>query len=301
MAITQEKMDALARNIFLPVILVLDAWVFQYLLTVYYAKRREMRVRMLLVASFLVFATQLYFHEDLNLLMAMNDISETSLQLTFIIQITIIGRAVSVKVRVRSIVWFTYAAEGFIFLGWLSVLSCILEAAGTLSGDAFHVFGNVLESASLVFVLVFRFYYLSLSGGFRKVCAERKMEFMIYVMLVFHEFPFAMIQIRTGVSWEFPQAIGNRVLIITCILLNIRHKARAESRNSYVAKSKRDSNTRSVGPPRGMESFLKKLTGKESVGRAPPTFPEVAKVAVTSAQFSNKVVADNDERSIGEQ
>ncbi|EGZ14659.1 hypothetical protein PHYSODRAFT_333009 [Phytophthora sojae] len=151
MAITQEGMDSAARAIFLPIILVLDAWVFQYLLSVYYAKTREIRVCMLLLASFLCFATQLYFHEDLNMLLAMNDISETSLQLTFIIQITIIGRAVTVKVKLRSILWFTYVAEGFILVGWLNVLVCILDAAGMISGEAFHIFGNVLESVSLVF------------------------------------------------------------------------------------------------------------------------------------------------------
>ncbi|KAG2964200.1 hypothetical protein PC118_g20473 [Phytophthora cactorum] len=233
-------------------------------------------------------ASRLYFHEDLNMLMAMNDISETSLQLTFIIQITMIGRAVSVKVKVRSIVWFTNVAEGFIILGWLNVFACILDAAGMITGEGFRVFGNVLESVALVFVLVFRFFYLSLSLGFRTVYAERKLEFLIYVLLVIHEFPFAMIKNGTGVSWEFPQAICHRVLMVSCIVLNIRHKARNNSRSNNTVKS---SANRSAAISRGRGSFLKTLTTKLNTGTAHSTFPDIAKVAVTTA----RVEASTDE------
>lgn len=240
MAITQDAMDSASKALFLPIILVLDAWVFQYLLAIYYAKRQEVRVCMLLLASFLCFATQLYFHEDMDMLLAMNDISETSLQLTFVIQITIIGRAVSVKVKLRSIVWFSYAAEVLILVGWIDVIGTILDAVGMMPSETFHVFGNILESLSLVFVLVFRFYYLSLSQSFRVVLAERKAEFLVYVLLVFHEFPFAIITEHTGVSWEFPQAIGNRVLVVTCILLNLQQKARGRSNNSNITSASRN-------------------------------------------------------------
>ncbi|KAL3659923.1 hypothetical protein V7S43_015224 [Phytophthora oleae] len=290
MTLTQEKMDTLSRTSFLPVILVMDAWVCQYLLSVYFNRRREVRVRTLMVASFLVFATQLYFPDDINLLMALNDISETSLQLTFIIQITLIGRAVSVKVKVRSIVWFTYVAEGFIIANWLNVIACILEVAGMITGEAFRIFGNVLETVSLVFVLVFRFFYLSMSLGFRFLVAERKAEFVVYVLLVFHEFPFAMIEDETGVSWEFPQAICNRVLMISCIILNIRNKVRQGNRSSMM-KSKRESANQPEATTRAKGTFLMTLPSKTSTGRAYqyPTFPEAAKVAVTSARFSQRV------------
>ncbi|KAE8903164.1 hypothetical protein PF005_g17242 [Phytophthora fragariae] len=231
------------------------------------------------------------------MLLAMNDISETSLQLTFIIQITIIGRAVSIKIKLRSIVVFTYVAEGFILVGWLNVLVCILDAAGMISGEAFHVFGNVLESVSLVFVLVFRFFYLSLSSGLRNVLAKRKMELLMYMLLVVHELPFAILEQRTGVSWEFPQGILNRLLVVTCILLNLQHKARENSRSSVTVKSKRDS---SVAASRGRVSAgFKPFTRKLSSRREAPTFPDITKVAV-SGGISYRVVVSTTEQSIRE-
>ncbi|KAK1940945.1 hypothetical protein P3T76_007651 [Phytophthora citrophthora] len=289
MTLTQEKMDTLSRTSFLPVILVMNAWVFQYLLSVYFNRRREFRVCTLIIASFLVFATQLYLPDDMNLLIALNDISETSLQLTFIIQITLIGRAVSVKVKVRSIVWFTYVAEGFIIVGWINVVLCILDVADLLRGEAFHIFGNILESVSLVFVLVFRFFYLSMSMGFRVLVAKRKTEFLVFVLLVFHEFPFAMIEHETGISWEFPQAICHRVLMISCIVLNIRNKTRQGNRSSAVMKSKRESaNQPPESTTRAKATFITTLGSKASTGRAYMSFSDAAKVAVTSARISQR-------------
>ncbi|KAG1706290.1 hypothetical protein DVH05_001438 [Phytophthora capsici] len=299
MTLTQEKMDTLSRTSCLPVILVMDAWVFQYLLSVYFNRRREVRVCTLIIASFLVFATQLYLPDDMNLLVALNDISETSLQLTFIIQITLIGRAVSVKVKVRSIVWFTYVAEGFIIANWLNVVLCILDVAGLLRGEAFRIFGNILESVSLVFVLVFRFFYLSMSMGFRALVAERKAEFLVFVLLVFHEFPFAMIEDETGISWEFPQAICHRVLMISCIVLNISNKTRKGNRSSAVTKSKRESaNQQSETRPKA--TFFMPLGSKTSTGRAYKAFPDVAKVAVATTKFSQRVVEESNELSLHE-
>ncbi|KAE9280975.1 hypothetical protein PF008_g28006 [Phytophthora fragariae] len=168
MTVTQEGVEDLSRAIFLPIVLVLDAWVFQYLVSVYWSRRREIRVKMLLVASFLAFVTHIYSHETYETMREFNDISETCLQLTFIIQITIIGRDVAKKVKLRSIVWFTYVAEALILVSWLDVFGSILEIAGLATGGRSHDVENLLESLSLTFVLVFRFFYLSLSGGFQQ-------------------------------------------------------------------------------------------------------------------------------------
>ncbi|KAG7395379.1 hypothetical protein PHYBOEH_003889 [Phytophthora boehmeriae] len=273
-------MDSLSRALFIPIILVLDAWVFQYLVTVYYPRRREMRVCMLLVASFLCFSTQLYFHEDRDMMMAMNDISETSIQLTFIIQITIIGRAVSVKVKLRSIVWFTYVAEVLIVLGWISTIGSILEATGLHTRDEFHAAQNVLETISLVFVLIFRFFYLSLSTGLIRLLMRRKFELLLYMLLVIHEFPFMFLEELTGVSWEFAQGVAHRLLVVSCIILNVHHKARTTS-NNYTVRSKKEGSTTPVEAPR---PFLKVLTAKKNLARP---LPLVAKIAVASTHLTD--------------
>ncbi|KAE8967422.1 hypothetical protein PR003_g26695 [Phytophthora rubi] len=162
-----------------------------------------------------------------------NDISEMCLQLTFIIQITIIGRDVAKKVKLRSIVWFTYAAEALILVSWLDVFGSILEIAGLATGGRSHDVENLLESLSLTFVLVFRFFYLSLSGGFQRVIIKRKMEFLLYVMVATHESPFVLLEVLTGLTWEFVQGIFMRLLIVSCILINVIHKARRSGRSSF--------------------------------------------------------------------
>ncbi|EGZ14733.1 hypothetical protein PHYSODRAFT_333112 [Phytophthora sojae] len=217
MAITQDGMDAISRSVFIPVMLVLDVWVFQNLVAVYYSRRKEFRVRSLLLAALLGFVTQVYSHDNREMALELNDISETSLQLTFVTQITLIGRAVCKKVKLRSIFYFTYTADAL--------------------GDVLSLIGNVLESTSLIFVIVFRFYYLSLTHGLKTVLEERKFEMFLYVLLVIHEFPFMMLEYYTGVTWEFAQGIGNRVFVVACIVQNIRHKA-ISSRSSSKSSNK---------------------------------------------------------------
>ncbi|GMF43638.1 unnamed protein product [Phytophthora fragariaefolia] len=85
---------------------------------------------MLLIASFLAFMTHIYSHEAFVTMVEFNDISETCLQLTFTIQITIIGRDVAKKVKLRSIVWFTYVSEVLILVSWADVICSTLEIAG---------------------------------------------------------------------------------------------------------------------------------------------------------------------------
>ncbi|KAG6616080.1 uncharacterized protein IUM83_03634 [Phytophthora cinnamomi] len=149
MALTQEGMDSLAKSLFMPIMLMIDFGMFQYLLSVYYVRRHERRVRMLLLASFIGFASHVYLHEDRQTMLSFNDISEVCSQLTFLIQITIIGHAVRAKVKLRSITMFTIIAEFFIVLDWLNMLASAIEAAGYELTNEMHIFSNVLESLTL--------------------------------------------------------------------------------------------------------------------------------------------------------
>ncbi|GMF43625.1 unnamed protein product [Phytophthora fragariaefolia] len=284
MTITQNDMDAISRSIFIPIILVLDVWMFQYLVSVYYPRRGELRVRSLLLASFLGFATLVYSHENREMALELNDISETSLQLTFVTQVALIGRAVCKKVKLRPILWFTYAAEALVVLGWLDVIATVFEVASITKSDDLSLAGNILESTSLIFVTVFRFYYLSLTHGFLAVFEQRKLEMLLYVLLVIHEFPFMIIEYSTGVSWEFAQGIGNRVLIVACIVQNIHHNAisNRSSRNSSVVRSRRyaPSSAQKQGPSTSSQGpVLKSALVTPGSLRAPR---DISKIAVTS-------------------
>ncbi|GMF43639.1 unnamed protein product [Phytophthora fragariaefolia] len=237
MALTQEGMDSISRSLFLPIMLMIDFGMFQYLVSVYYPRRYERRVQMLLVASFIGFASHVYFHQDKERMMAFNDISEVCSQLTFLIQITIIGHAVRAKVKLRSITVFTYVAEFFIVLDWLNMVASAIEAAGFEFSDVMHIFSNVLESLTLKFVPIFRFYYLSLSHGFRKVLATRKLEMFFYFLVATHEDVMAILGYATGVTWEYAQGVYMRGTIAACILLNLHKKNKQNSANTRMATS----------------------------------------------------------------
>ncbi|KAE8989309.1 hypothetical protein PR001_g16839 [Phytophthora rubi] len=288
--------------------LVLDAWLFEYLVLVYFSRWRDVRVCSLLFAALLSLVTHVYFHQDLDVMLVLNGVSETSLQLTFLIQISIIGRAVGRKVKVRSIARLTLAAEVLVLLGWLHVLVSILEASGANTHQRLHLIGNVLESVSLIFVVVFRFFYLSLSCGWQRVYSEKKLELALYVAFAVHEVPFFLLDQHTGVKSEFAQGICNRLLIMACILLNIHQKVRPRSRGSLSTKGKRESlvnnNVKgsvassrdslvmvptgrlSVDIPTSLFSSRASIhtTAKRSSNPALPGFPDIAKIAVTTGQ-----------------
>jgi hypothetical protein len=296
MAITQDAMDELARSVLIPVMLVLDAWMFQYLVTVYYPRRRELRVRLLLLASFLGFATQVYSHESREMALLLNDISETSLQLTFLIQITLIGRAVSKKVKVATILWFTNTAELLVVLGWLNVLGTVLEVSDVLPGAVLHALGNVLEAVSLVFILVFRFYYLSTTSSFRIVLQERKLEIVLYVLFVVHEYPFMLLEHYTDITWEFVQGIFNRLTLVACIVQNIRQKALSSatsSRNSTVRSRKYSiasvpSRLASLTSQAPIFNRTGSLLAKTGSLRSVKASPDIAKIAVASTNTTEQ-------------
>ncbi|GMF43640.1 unnamed protein product [Phytophthora fragariaefolia] len=109
---------------------------------------------------------------------------------------------------------------------------CAVEAGGIELTNEMHVFSNVLESVTLTFVPIFRFYYLSLSHGFRKVLATRKLEMLFYFLVATHEDLMAILALVTGVSWEYAQGVYMRGTISICILLNIRHKLKQTSANT---------------------------------------------------------------------
>lgn len=238
MHFTQHGMDWIARRLFLPVMLLIDFGIFQYLGSVYYRRRREFRIQQLFVAAFIGFAALVYSHEDDDTMLKYNDVSETCAQLTFLIQITVIGYAVRTKVRLLSITVFTYLAEALIVVDWVNIILLVCDISGVEVGEGFHVFNNLLESITLLFVFVFRFYYLSMTHGFRAMARSRWLEIFAYFLVVTHEAPFALLGEITGVSWEYVQGIYMRCVIAWCILLNLKKKAKLSATSRQPQSTK---------------------------------------------------------------
>lgn len=213
-------------------------------------RRSERRVALLLASAFLSFASlTLFSSSDADFVTRVNDISEICCLLTFLIQITIIGRDVTRKVKIPSLCWMTHIAELFIVAGFCAIfVNIVADLASLVDVATLDMLDNIVENLSLVFIAFFRFYYMALSqGGFREMAQNHKLEIAAYALLITHEYPFMALNRFTGVSWEFVQAIYMRVLIVACMAITIRDKLRGSSRgkkyeaSSSVSKDRRGS------------------------------------------------------------
>lgn len=60
---------------------------------------------------------------------------------------------------------------------------------------------NITESITLLFVTVFRFYYLSMLRSFKRLARERKVDGVLaYFAMVTHEIPWFIAKAKTGMS-----------------------------------------------------------------------------------------------------
>lgn len=263
MQIKEATMDKIGKLLFMPLMLVLNYALFQYLLTVYYKRRRQSRVRQLLSVAFLGFAVLIIFaQDDPDIMRALNNISETCCQLAFLLQITIIGRDVQAKIKVRSIMVFTLMAEVLILIGWLVIIAAFADLVGVTLGEGIQTLFNVSESVTLMFVAIFRFYYLSMSKGVKSLFQTRKVEMLAYFAMVTHEVPWSFAEAETGVSWEYVQGFYMRLLLAWCILLNIKSKAVS----SNLSKQKHTTRASTLNGPAIESSFETKLFGRWKVG-----------------------------------
>ncbi|KAJ0397773.1 hypothetical protein ATCC90586_005609 [Pythium insidiosum] len=100
----QDALDDIVRLVFRPLTLLVNFSLFQYLLTFYFDRRKELR-GMLLVGSALggVIALIPFAQDDEVTVGHLNDISESCTTLTFVLQIVLIGRDVTRKVKIRTI------------------------------------------------------------------------------------------------------------------------------------------------------------------------------------------------------
>lgn len=235
--LTEENMYYAAQLVFLPMILLLSFGLCQYLFMMYYSRRKEPRGMLLLGSALLGFVILVPMaHPNKELVEHLNDISETCSTLTFLLQITIIGRASNKKVKIRSICCLTFAAELLIAVQIAVIVLSVVEIftpkfAKSVSRDV----NQTVEDASLAFIFVFRFYYLGLIKGFRELVRTKKMELFVYFLFLTHEYPFIALEEATHVSWEFVQGTYHRLTIVCCIWMTIRDKIKRGQFNSFAS------------------------------------------------------------------
>lgn len=226
-----QRLAFVERVVLLPVTLLLNFSLFQYLAGLYFRRWHEARVALLLLCAFVSFASLVPFADPDELeLHRLSDVSELSSILTFLLQITIIGRGINRKMRVRSITFSTYAAELGSLLGIALMFANIVEIAAHSSEDASVLLDDVSEgfkATALVFIVCFRFYYLGMSRGLSMVIRKRKTELFFYALFMTHEYPFLVLRsCYPALPWDAPQALWSRITISLCIGMTLRDKIR---------------------------------------------------------------------------
>ncbi|KAJ0397771.1 hypothetical protein ATCC90586_005607 [Pythium insidiosum] len=215
-----------------PLKLLLNFSLFQYLLTVYFARRREPRVALLLLVAITGFVTLMPFAiEDKRRVASLHDISEVCCFLSFLQQITILTRDVKRKLKLRPIIWSMWIAEVLILAGvGIIVLNVVEIAAPSLEMHVAKKADLILEKIALCFITAFRFFFLAMiRGGWRPLWRSHRFELVSYLLFLTHELPFLALEHYTDLDWQSVQGTYNRVTIALCLSFSIRARFSSEA------------------------------------------------------------------------
>lgn len=285
MAISESSMEIFSRSFCMPVTLLINFSLFQYLTTMYYKRRREIRGALLIACAFGGFIAIIPFSYPNSVTVGhLNDISETASVLTFLIQITIIGRDINKKVKIPALWYLTIVSELLILMGLFVVAQNLFEVSFPgISVGAMDGLTNIFEDVGLWFIFCFRFLILSISRGVSYVLCNKKVEILMYLLFVTHEYPFMALEAHSEVSWENVQALWNRLTLAMCIGLTIKDKLR---KNSSIL-SKMHTTNASRGPDE-MSIAMPQRAIRTTVGVPPFKFNSMCS---TVAPASAKVVS----------
>lgn len=243
-AISMPHMNEAAISFLMPVTLLINFSLFQYLLALYYKRRREYHGFLLLVCAFLGFATLIPFGmSDRYAAAHLNDISESASVATFLIQVTIVSRDVTRKMKLPMVRVMMVASELLTIFDIFVVVLNVLNVCG-VDVSALDGVDNIAEDLSLLVIFVTRFYFLAIARGWRYLLDNKKVEITMYLLFITHEYPFVALEHATDVSWESVQALWHRTTMGLCISLTVKEKIRSSlfSNNRTTQMSQGPSN-----------------------------------------------------------
>lgn len=221
----QEIIDLVSQVVCVPIMIILNYSLFQYLLTVFFSRRRDPHVRLLLTAAFFSFATLIPFaYPSENLVHNLNDISEVCSVLTFTQQIAMLTRDVNKKMKLPTIAKLGRIAELLVFTGLTLLTANIVsivapEAEGM---DTVEVIDTVIEYVTVWFVVAFRIYFLSVVRGWRHVWQHQKLEVLYYLLFLTHGIPFQIVKDILDLDLTHIQGLWMRITIALCLSSSIR-------------------------------------------------------------------------------
>ncbi|TMW57863.1 hypothetical protein Poli38472_013337 [Pythium oligandrum] len=178
---------------------------------------------------------------DEELVERLNFISEFSCAVTFLLQITIIGYDLNMKIRFRTVRVLTRVSQLLTIIDLIEIVRALLSIffPTLVHEEIAELFPTVCENVTLGAIFVFRLYYVVISSGWPDLWMNRKLEVTLYLLFALHEIPFLILENASGLSWEYAQALWERVTLAGCLYITATNKLRGPggSRSSDRYKS----------------------------------------------------------------
>jgi hypothetical protein len=276
--ITQARMDSVSHLVLMPITLLINFSLCQYLMVTFYSRRREPRIKLLLACSILGFLSIIPFSTPNNTVFKyLDDISETASTLTFLLQIVVLGHDINRKVRIASLVYMTRVAEAFVVIELVLILASVVKLCDLqLQFEWLHTVTVIVEDVALWFIFFARFYYIAMAHGLSKTIATKRVEIFLYLLYATHAYPFVYLEFKTHISWQPARALCHRLTLMLCILHTIRDKIRS-SKSSRQVKTGPSQGTRHSDHPTILERKAvavkmpasQRVTGKSTVSYGP--------------------------------
>lgn len=201
--------------------ILLNFSLFRFLMSVFARRRQELRIRALLFVAGLGFVVLLPFaYPDEEFVHTPLDISDSCSSLTFVLQIVVLARDIKKKMHLTTTARLGHIAEllvvaGVALLVGKSVGLVIPEAAGM---DVLEEIEHPLQYVTLVFVVIFRFYFLGTARGWAAIWNNQKLELVFYALLATHMVPFVVLESVTELEWHPIQALWLRIAIALSLI-----------------------------------------------------------------------------------
>lgn len=201
-----------------------------YVSTTKRSRRVDSRMLLLHMSAFVSFASLAslvsFANQSGSVLRHLNNISEVCLVLAFSSQIAIITSDASKRCNLHSLRYFTRTAE---FFCGLTIVVVALSATMIFNHLAMlleHVI-EWHESLALVFVVAFRFYYITLSRGSVLMLLRRQpLKTFAHALLVTHAYLFVIVNCCTSFALDFHL----RALVLLCAWATTREKKSDEGK-----------------------------------------------------------------------
>ncbi|KAH7470462.1 uncharacterized protein KRP23_9757 [Phytophthora ramorum] len=253
-----DNMLRAEKAVLLPLMLLANFAVFQYLVLLFHKRWREPYVLLLLFTATLGWVSLVPFAPvDSERLQSMNNVSEGSLALLLLVQTALVGtpkslsgaaqvakricipedNATSSQERTKTVpaneALVRFAARcGQIIANLLILIEVALLILDVglvfyqLPRDHEHrveLVNNTRENVTLAFTLLYRFGLLVMGQehGWRRVLRDDWFELLFHIIFATHEYPFMLAEGVTETSWEYVQGLYMRLTVLPCIWMTI--------------------------------------------------------------------------------